>query len=106
MGRRARQFNMPHAVATHLGQRDLDTAFLAHNPAMLEPLVLAAQTFVILHRPENLCTEQAIALRLEGTVVDRFRLLDLAVRPGTDHVGGCQTYSNGIEIISLTLRLQ
>ena len=51
---------------------------------MLHPLVLAAQAFPILYRTEDACAEQAVALRLEGAVVDRFRLRDLAVRPRPD----------------------
>ena len=53
---------------------------------MLQALVLAAQALVVLHRPEDLGAEQAVAFRLEGAVVDRFRLLDLAERPRPDQV--------------------
>jgi succinylarginine dihydrolase len=41
-------------------------------------LVLAAQTFVVLHRAEDLGAEQAVALRLERAVVDGLRLLYFA----------------------------
>jgi hypothetical protein len=58
---------------------------------MLEPLVLAAQALVILDRSEDLGAEQPVALRLEGSVVDGFRLTDFAVGPGTDLVGRGQT---------------
>jgi hypothetical protein len=51
---------------------------------MLEALVLAAQALIVLDRAEDLGTEQAIPFRLEGPVVDGFRLLDLTERPGTD----------------------
>ena len=81
---RARQLDMPHALAAHLGQRHLHAALLADDAAELHPLVLAAQALVVLDRAEDARAEQAVALRLEGAVVDRLRLLDLAVRPGAD----------------------
>src|SRR6516225_3360990 len=73
---------MAHALAAHARQRDLDRALLADDALILHPLVLAAQALVILDRPEDPRAEQAVALGLEGTVVDGLRLLDLAVRPG------------------------
>src|SRR5712692_6474081 len=78
------QLDMAHAVAPHLRQGDLDAAFLADDAAILHPLVLAAQALVILDRPEDAGAEQPVALRLEGAVVDRLGLLDLAVGPGAD----------------------
>ena len=78
------QLDMAHALAPHLGQRDLDAAFLADDAAELHPLVLAAQALVILDRPKDAGAEQAVALRLEGAVVDGLRLLDLAIGPAAD----------------------
>src|SRR5271154_3132567 len=75
---------MTHAIAPHLRQRDLDAAFLADDAAILHALVLAAQALVILDRPEDAGAEQPVPLRLEGAVVDRLRLLDLAERPRPD----------------------
>src|SRR4029079_8628379 len=49
---------------------------------VLHALVLAAQALVVLDRTKDARAEQTVALRLEGSVVDRFRLFDLAVRPG------------------------
>jgi hypothetical protein len=72
------------ALAAHLGLDDLDAALLADDPAVLHALVLAAVALVVLHRPEDLRAEQAVALRLEGAVVDGLGLLDLAVRPLAD----------------------
>ena len=57
MRNRARQLDMPHALTTHLCQCNLDTALFADNTAMLEPLVLAAQTLVVLYRAKNLGAE-------------------------------------------------
>ena len=76
------EFDMAHALAPHARQRDLDAALFADDALVLHALVLAAQAFVILDRPEDARAEQTVALRLEGTVVDRLRLFDFAVRPG------------------------
>src|SRR5205823_10838244 len=43
-----------------------------------------AQALVVLDRPEDASAEQPVPLRLEGAVVDRLGLLDLAVGPGAD----------------------
>ena len=75
------EFDMAHALATNLGQGDLDAAFLADDAAILHPLVLAAQALVVLDRTENPGAEQPVPLRLEGAVVDGFRLPDLAIGP-------------------------
>jgi hypothetical protein len=48
---------------------------------MLEALVLTAQTLVILDRAKNLGAEQAVPLRLEGSVVDGLGLFNFAKRP-------------------------
>src|SRR5918997_5892957 len=73
---------MAHAVAPHAREGDLDAALLADDPLVFHALVLAAQALVILDRPEDARAEQAVALGLEGAVVDGLRLFDLAVRPG------------------------
>jgi hypothetical protein len=73
-----------HALAAHLGQGDLDAALLADDATELHPLVFAAQALVVLDRAEDARAEQTVALRLEGAVVDGFRLFDLAVRPAAD----------------------
>src|SRR6202795_2325833 len=79
-----RQLNVPQALAAHFGQRDFDTALVADHPAMLHALVLAAETFPVGNRAENARTEQSIALRLEGAVVDGFRLGHFTMRPASD----------------------
>ena len=84
MRHRRGQLDMAHAVAPHLRQRHLDAALLADDAAILHALVLAAQALVILDRAEDAGAEQPVPLRLEGAVVDRLGLLDLAVRPGAD----------------------
>src|ERR1700688_46563 len=81
---RCGQFDMAHALAPDPGQRHFDRALFADDALVLHALVLAAQALVVLDRPENARAEQAVALRLEGTVVDGLRLLYLAVGPRQD----------------------
>ncbi|CEG07608.1 hypothetical protein BN961_01006 [Afipia felis] len=78
---RSGELDVTHALATDARQRDFDRALFADDALVLHPLVLAAQALVILDRPEDARAEQTVALRLEGAVVDGFRLFDLAVRP-------------------------
>ena len=78
------EFDMPHAFAAHIGLDDLHAALLAHDAAVLHALVFTAQALVVLDGTEYPGAEQAVALRLEGPVVDGLRLPHLAERPGTD----------------------
>ena len=79
MRNRTGQFDMTHTLTAHLGQSDLDTTFFTDHTAVLQTLVLAAKTFIVLHRSEDLGAEQSVPFRLEGAVVDCLRLFDLAV---------------------------
>ena len=81
MGDRAGELDVTHALTTHTGQCHFNTALLADDTTVLEPLVLAAQALVILDRAEDLGTEKTVTLRLERTVVDGLRLFDLTKRP-------------------------
>ncbi len=95
---------MRHALAAHLRQRHLYAALLADHAAVLESLVLAAQALIVLHRPEDLGAEQAIALGLERAVIDGLRLLDLAIGPGADHFRRGETDADRIEFLGRRLR--
>src|SRR5439155_7944466 len=78
------QVDVAQPLAPHLALDHLDAALLADHPAVLHALVLAAVALVVLHGPEDLGAEEAVPLRLEGAVVDRLRLLHLAMRPLPD----------------------
>jgi hypothetical protein len=106
MRHRRGELDVAHALAAYLGLGDLDAALLAHHTAVLEALVLAAQALVVLDRSEDLGAEQSVALRLEGPVVDRLRLLHLAVGPAADHVRRGQTDADGIEVLDRGLLLE
>jgi hypothetical protein len=92
---------LAHALAPDLGERHLDAALLADHPTVLQALVLAAQALVVLDGPEDLGAEQPVALRLEGAVVDRLRLLHLAERPGTDLLRRRNADADGVEFLFL-----
>ena len=78
------ELDVAHALAADARQGHLDAALLADDALVLHALVLAAQALVVLDRPEDARAEQPVTLRLERAVVDRLRLLDLAVRPRLD----------------------
>ena len=84
VGDGGRQLDMAHPLAADAGERDFNAALLADDALVLHPLVLAAQALVVLGRPEDAGAEQAVALGLEGPVVDRLGLLDLPEGPAAD----------------------
>ncbi len=88
---------MAHAVAAHLLHRDFDAAFLADDALVFHALVLAAQTLIVLHRPEDAGAEQPVPFRLEGAIVDRFGFLDLAMRPAQDLIRTRQRNANPVK---------
>ena len=106
MGDRRGKLDMAHALAPDLGERHLDAALLADDALVLHALVLAAQALVVLHRAEDARAEQPIALRLEGTIVDRLRLLDLPIRPGQNFLRARNADANLVEILLLDLRTE
>src|SRR5690348_17111642 len=102
----AGQFDVAHALATHLGQRDFGAALLAHHATVLHALVLAAQAFVVLDGPEDGRAEQTVTLRLEGAVVDGFGFLHFAPRPRADQVGRGQRDLDRVEVERLGLLVE
>jgi hypothetical protein len=51
---------------------------------MLHALIFAANTFIVPNWSKYFGTKKAIALRLEGTIINRFRLLYFTERPTSD----------------------
>ena len=92
---------MTHALAANLAARHLDAAALADDALEAHALVLAAGAFPVAGRSEDLLAEQAVFLRFQGTVVDGFRLLDLAVAPVTDVVGGGQANPQFVKCVDV-----
>ena len=86
MGNGRGQLNVAHPLAAHLGARNLHATPLADDALEPDTLVLTAVALPVPGRTEDLLAEEPVLLRLEGPVVDRLRLLDLAVRPRPDVV--------------------
>src|SRR5207237_8232115 len=76
-----------HPLSALARQSDVHTAAVANDAPMLDPFVFAAGTFPVLDRTENAFAEQAALFRLEGAVIDRLRVLDLALRPDANGFG-------------------
>ena len=106
MSHGTRQFDVAHALTTDLGHGDFNTTLLTDHTTVLHALVLAAQTLVVLHRAEDFGTEQTFTLRVEGTVVNGFRLFNFTEGSGTDHFRRRQTDTNGIELVGWSLGFQ
>ena len=81
------QLDMTHPLATHPCKGDLDPATVANHPFELDPLVFSAGTLVVLRRPEDPLAKQPTLFRLEGPVVDRFRIFGFSAAPGENRFG-------------------
>ena len=103
---RGSQLDVAHALTTHFGLGHFNAALLTDHATVFQALVFAAQAFVIFYRPENTGAEQTIALWLEGTVVNGFRLFHFTERPGTDHVWRGQRNLDRIKLFGFSLRFQ
>ena len=77
---------MTHALTAYLGLGNFNTAALTDLALIANLLVASAVALPVLLRSKDALTEQAVALRLQCSIVDGFRLLDLAVRPFADEL--------------------
>src|SRR5699024_12382127 len=82
------QLPVPHALAAHEVLGALHAAALADDALEAHTLVRAAVALPVPGGAEDALAEQAVHLGLEGAVVDGLRLLDLAVGPAADVIGG------------------
>src|SRR6185295_15611988 len=85
------------ALATNAGDGDLNAAAIAHDILVFDALVFSAGALVVAHRAENLLAEQTTRLGLEGAVIDRLRILHLALRPFADGLGGGDADGNAVK---------
>ena len=69
-----------------LARGDFHAAAVADLALVADLLILAAVALPVLRGAKDALAEQAVALGLEGAVVDGLGLFDLAVRPFTDHL--------------------
>jgi hypothetical protein len=92
------QLDVAQALAAHLGERHFHAALVANHSPVLHALVFAAQALPVGHRTKNAGAEKAVALRLEGAVVDGFRFGHFTVRPGTDLFRRGQADPDAVEL--------
>ena len=85
VGHRHCQFNMSHPLTADFCLGNFHTATVANNAFMFDTFVLAAVTFPVPRRTEDLFAEKTAFFRLETSVVDRFRVFYFTVTPRTDH---------------------
>ena len=97
MRHRRGQLDVAHALTANLGLGDLDAALVADDALEAGALVLAAVALPVLGGAEDALAEQAVALGLQGSIVDGFRLYDLAVRPLADLLRRCEANADGIQ---------
>ena len=84
----ARQLDVAHPLATHLGARHLDAALVADDALVADALVLAAVALPVSGGPEDALVEEPILLGPQRAVVDRLRLRHLTLGPVTNLVRG------------------
>ncbi len=99
VGHRRGQLDVAHALAAHLAAGYLNAALVTDDTLVANSLVLAAVALEILGGPEYLLAEQTVLLRLQGAVVDGFRLGYLPIGPGTDLLRRSQRYADGVKVI-------
>lgn len=90
---------MAHALTTNLGLRDLNATTLTNNALVADTLVLTALALPVTGRAKDTLTEKAVLFWLQGAVVDGLRLLNLALRPTANVVGGGQSNTKLVEEI-------
>src|SRR5690625_7942495 len=98
MSHRRGQLNMAHALAAHLGQRNLGAALFTLYAAVLHALVLSAQALVVLHVPKGGGTEKTFTLEPESPVDYNFKHLIFIERPQTKKLRRHQSEANLIAI--------
>src|SRR5690606_31399813 len=98
---RAGKLDMAHALAAHFGYGNFDTALFADDATVLQALVLAAKALVVFDWAEYLGAEQAVALGLECTVVDRFGLANFPKRPRPHFLGRSDADLDVIELLGV-----
>ena len=85
------KLNVSHSLAAHLLCGDLDSALIADLSLVTNSLILSAEAFPVLCRPEDPFAEETVALGFERSVVYGLGLFHLAVRPLSYHFRRCKT---------------
>src|SRR5690606_10164951 len=97
VGHWSSKLDVAHAFTTNVRTGHLNATTLADDALEAHALVLTAVAFPVTGRAEDLFAEKTVLLRLQGAVVNGFRLLDLAVAPSTDFIRGGKVDSHEAE---------
>ena len=89
MGNWHGQFDVAHALATDAAEGHFDAATVADHALVLDALVFTAGAFPVTGGSEDPLAEETAFFRLEGPVVDGFRVFHLALGPRADDFRGC-----------------
>ena len=89
---------MSHPLPADLLLGHLDTAAVADDTAVPDPLVFAAIALVVLGRTEDLFAEETVTLRLVGPVVHRLRLQDLSMGSVDNVLRRCKRDADSLEV--------
>ena len=98
MGNWRNELDVPHAAAAHFAYGHFHTAFFTYYAFVSHLFVFAAQTLIVFNRSKNLGTKEPVALGLERTVVDGFRLFDFPVGPAENLFWTCQLELDSLDI--------
>ena len=79
MGYRSSQLYVTHTLTANLSLGNFDAAAVADYALIANALILTAVALPVTGRSENALAEKTIPLRLQGAVIDGFRLFDLAL---------------------------
>ena len=105
MGNGSGKLDITHTLTTNAGLRNFYAATVTDKSLITDLLVLSAMTFPVLCGSEDLLAEQTVALGLQRSVVDGFRLLYFVIgnvtltagsRPLLDFLGRGKTDLNGV----------
>jgi hypothetical protein len=84
MGYWRRQPDMAHALSPDFGPGDFNSATVADDAPVPDPLVLPAEALPVLGGTEEALAKKSVFFRPQRTVVNGFRLGYLAMRPVHD----------------------
>src|SRR5699024_10062238 len=99
VGHWSSKLNVAHAFTTNLGLGDLYATALTNDALVADTLVLTTLALPVTGRTEDTLTEKAVLFWLQGAVVNGLRLLNLALRPTANVVGGGQSNTKLVEEI-------
>ena len=80
MSYRHNELNMTTALTTNFFLGNFYTTTVTDNTLISDTFVLSTGTLIVLCRTEDALTEETVALRFISTIVDGFRLGNLAIR--------------------------